>query len=240
MRIAFSFLALLAAAPLAAQSTTTPSDIQGASAATSAAGTISHTPPGTTTPAATPAAPTPLTPPGPGIVRVRMTTSQGAILIDLEQAKAPLTVANFLKYVDGKRFDASTVYRVVKAAPGFGFIQGGIQNDPKKILPAVAHEPTSKTGLSHLDGTISLPRSAPGTGHGEFFIVVGDIPSMDADPKQPGDNLGYAAFGHVVQGMEIVRHVMEEPVSATKGFAGMKGQMLDVPVKILSVRRVTN
>lgn len=179
---------------------------------------------------------TPLAPPGAGIVRIRMVTSEGPILLDLEAAKAPITTANFLKYVDGKRLDGSTIYRVVKAAPGYGFIQGGIQNDPKKILPAIAHEPTSKTGLTHSDGTISLPRGAPGTGHGEFFIVVGDIPSMDADPKQPGDNLGYAAFGHVVQGMDVIRPMIDCPTSAN-GPAVMKGQMLAVPIKILTVRR---
>jgi peptidyl-prolyl cis-trans isomerase A (cyclophilin A) len=184
----------------------------------------------------TTAAIVPPAPPAAGIVRVRMVTSEGPILIDLEAAKAPLTTANFLKYVDGRRLDGSTIYRVVKVASGYGFIQGGIQNDPKKILPAVAHEPTSKTGLTHTDGTISLPRNAPGTGHGEFFIVVGDIPSMDADPKQAGDNLGYAAFGHVVQGMDLIRPMIERPTS-TGGPAVMKGQLLAQPIKILTVRR---
>jgi peptidyl-prolyl cis-trans isomerase A (cyclophilin A) len=182
-------------------------------------------------------APAPLAAPGPGIVRVRMTTTEGPILLDLDVAKAPLTAGNFLKYVDGRRLDNSTIYRVVKSAPGFGFIQGGIQNDPKKILPGVAHEPTSKTGLTHSDGTISLPRGAPGTGHGEFFIVVGDIPSMDADPTQPGDNLGYAAFGHVVSGMDIIRPMIERPTSPTLGGPALHGSMLATPIKILSVRR---
>ena len=183
------------------------------------------------------AAPAPLAPPAAGIVRVRITTADGPILVDLEATKAPLTTANFLKYVDGKRLDNATIYRVIRAAPGFGFIQGGIQNDPKKILPAVAHEPTSKTGLTHKDGTISLPRGDPGTGHGEFFITVGDIPSMDADPKQPGDNLGYAAFGHVVQGMDIIRPMIDRPTSPTLGGPMMRGSMLATPIRILTVRR---
>lgn len=235
MRIALPLAALLFVAPLSAQ--TTPSEIQATQPAPS---TVTSTPPAAKPAATTPAVPVPLAPPGPGIVRVRLTTSRGPILIDLDAAKAPLTVANFLKYVDTRRFDGMSIYRIVKAAPGYGFIQGGINNDPKRMLPPVAHEPTSKTGLSHTDGAISLPRSAPGSGRGEFFIVVGDLSSMDADPKQPGDNLGYAVFGHVVQGMEIVRPMIDDPVSPTKMFAGMKGQVPEAPVRIVSVRRATN
>lgn len=188
-------------------------------------------------PAPVAAAPAPLAPPGPGIVRVRITTAEGPILVDLEAGKAPLTTANFLKYVDGKRLDNSTIYRMIKSAPNYGFVQGGIQNDVKKILPPVAHEPTSRTGLSHKDGTISLPRLEPGSGRGEFFIVVGDIPAMDADPSQPGDNAGYAAFGHVVQGMDIVRPILDRPISPTLGQPGLRGSMLATPIKILTIRR---
>jgi peptidyl-prolyl cis-trans isomerase A (cyclophilin A) len=92
--------------------------------------------------------------------------------------------------------------------------------------------------LSHKDGTISMARNAPGTASGDFFITIGDIPSMDADPSQPGDNLGFAAFGHVVEGMEIVRRILEAPTSPTEGEGAMKGQILAPPVRILTARRV--
>ena len=189
-------------------------------------------------PASTTTAPAPLPPPGPGITRVTLRMAEGPIVLDLEAAKAPLSTANFLKYVDAKRFDGASIYRIVKSAPGFGFIQGGINNDPKKYFPPVAHEPTSKTGLHHTDGTISLPRLAPGSARGEFFITVGDVLSMDADPSLPGDNLGFAAFGHVVQGMDLIRAMLDLPTSPTKGVGVMKGQMLDKPLAITTARRV--
>ncbi len=175
--------------------------------------------------------------PKPATVRVDLETSEGRIVLELEKERAPVTTANFLRYVDQKRLDGSGFYRATKVAPGFGLIQGGVRNDPKRVLPPIAHEPTSKTGLSHLDGTISMARGAPGSASGDFFITIGSIPSMDADPSQPGDNLGFAAFGHVVEGMDIVRHILDEPTSPTAGEGGMKGQMLVAPVKINSAHR---
>jgi peptidyl-prolyl cis-trans isomerase A (cyclophilin A) len=171
-------------------------------------------------------------------VRVALNSSEGAIVIELEAKRAPITTANFLRYVDQKRFDGMSIYRATRVAPGFGLIQGGVRNDPKRALPPIAHEPTSQTGLSHKDGTISMARNAPGTASGDFFITIGDIPSMDADPSQPGDNLGFAAFGHVVEGMEIVRRILEAPTSPTEGEGAMKGQILAPPVRILTARRV--
>lgn len=175
--------------------------------------------------------------PKPATVHVTLTTSEGPIALELESERAPITTANFLRYIDQKRLDGATFYRAVKVQPGYGLVQGGVNNDPKKALKPIAHEPTTQTGLSHKDGTISMARNAPGTAASEFFITVGDIPSMDADPKQPGDNLGFAAFGHVVGGMDIVRHMLDEPTSQTAGTGVMKGQMLAAPVKILSARR---
>lgn len=173
----------------------------------------------------------------PATTRVRIVTTEGPIVLALETARAPLSAANFLRYVDGRRLDGTTIYRAVKSAPGYGFIQGGVNNDPKRMLPPIAHEPTTKTGLTHADGTISLPRLAPGTARGEFFITVGAIPSMDADPKQPGDNAGFAAFGHIVEGMEIVRHMLDAPTSPTAGPPALRGSMLVAPVRILTARR---
>ena len=83
-----------------------------------------------------------------------------------------------------------------------------------------------------------MARNAPGTADASFFITVGAIPSMDADPEQSGDNLGFAVFGHVAQGMDIVRHILQEPTSPTEGEGVMKGQMLVQPVRILSARRI--
>jgi peptidyl-prolyl cis-trans isomerase A (cyclophilin A) len=172
------------------------------------------------------------------LVNVRIETTEGPIVVALEQARAPITTANFLRYVDEKRFDGISFYRAVNVAPGFGLIQGGIRGDARKLLPPIKHEPTTVTGLSHIDGAISMARNAPGTADANFFITVGAIPSMDADPKQPGDNIGFAVFGHVTEGMDIVRHILQEPTSPTEGEGVMKGQMLVQPVRILSARRI--
>ncbi|NIJ32565.1 peptidylprolyl isomerase [Sphingomonas oligoaromativorans] len=188
-------------------------------------------------PAAAPPAPVVQPAPKPVTVRVDLETSEGRIVLELEKERAPITTANFLRYVDQKRLNGITFYRASKVAPGYGFIQGGVRNDPKRVLPPIKHEPTTKTGLTHSDGTITMARNAPGTASGDFVITVGAIPSMDADPKQPGDNLGFAAFGHVVEGMDIVRHILDEPTSPTQGTGVMKGQFLVAPVKIVSAHR---
>ncbi len=186
-----------------------------------------------------PAAPQPLAAPAEGMVRVRLSTPQGAIVLDLNAAKAPLTTANFLRYVDQKRFDGATFYRASRAPgdPTYGVIQGGLQNDPAKILPPVRHESTTKTGLKHLDGTISMGRHAPGSATADFFICVGDSPYLDADPAAKGDNLGFSAFGQVVEGMDVVRKILALPTGAG-GPPGMKGEMLKAPIKITAARRV--
>lgn len=171
-------------------------------------------------------------------VRVVIQTNLGPITVELEKQRAPITAGNFLKYVDQKRFDGVTFYRRVQT-PGVaeqGFVQGGT-TDPKRVLPPIAHEPTTKTGLSHVDGALSAPRWAPGTARGDFTIMVGDAPWMDANPAAPGDNLGYAVFGRVVEGMDIVRKILSAPVSKTKGVGIMRGQMLEPQIKIVSMRR---
>lgn len=175
-----------------------------------------------------------------GIVRVLLTTSKGPVTVEVETAKAPVTAANFLRYVDQKRLDGTTFYRAARA-PGapidYGLVQFGVMNAPKKLLPPIAHEPTSKTGLSHLNGTISMARNAPGTASGDFFVVVGDMPSLDADPKASGDNLGFAAFGRVVDGMDAVRRMLAAPISTAPGGA-FPGQMIAKPVVITTARRL--
>ncbi len=185
---------------------------------------------------AAPAAAQPIAP----VARVALTTGAGVIVLDLAAAQAPLTVANFLRYVDDKRLDGATFYRAMKLAadPPNGLVQGGLRNDPARVLPPIAHESTSQTGLRHRDGTISMARYAPGTAASEFFICVGEQPSLDADPSQSGDNAGFAAFGQVSGGMDVVRKILASPTSATAGEGDMKGQMLDPTIPITTARRV--
>jgi peptidyl-prolyl cis-trans isomerase A (cyclophilin A) len=187
----------------------------------------------TPTPTPTPAsasAPDPAT-----TTRVTVTTAAGPIVLAIETQKAPVTAANFLKYVDGKKLDGTVFYRTVKvqAEPRYGFIQFGTQNDPKRTLPPIAHEPTSKTGLSHVDGAISMAMAEPGSARGDFFIIVGNTPAMDATPTNPG----YAVFGRVVEGMDVVHRIMDMPTSPTKGEGIMKGQMLEPTLPVTSARR---
>jgi peptidyl-prolyl cis-trans isomerase A (cyclophilin A) len=178
----------------------------------------------------------PAAPPNASTVRVLLQTSEGAITLELEKDRAPATTANFLRYVDAKRLDGVNFYRAMKAPPGQGLIQGGVR-DPGRLFPPIAHEPTTQTGLSHGDGAISMARHAPGSATADFFIIVGGMPSLDANPQQPGDNLGFAVFGRVVEGMEVVRRILELPTSPTEGEGVMRGQMLADPVRIVTARR---
>ena len=177
----------------------------------------------------------PATPPAD--VRVALDTSAGRILIAVHVARAPVTAANFLHYVDQKRLDGTSFYRSVGSAD-YGFVQGGAQNDPRRLLPPIKHEPTSQTGLTHDDGALSMARYAPGSATGDFFIVLGKMPGMDAHPEAPGDNQGFAVFAHVVEGMDVVKAILAAPKSPTAGEGVMKGQMLEQPVKILTARRI--
>jgi peptidyl-prolyl cis-trans isomerase A (cyclophilin A) len=173
-----------------------------------------------------------------GLVRVVMKTGKGLITLDLNLAKAPITTRNFLRYVDARRLDGCAFYRSAHApgAPEVGVIEGGLRNNPAKIFKPIAHESTLVTGLSHTDGTISMASARPGTATADFFIVVGDQTSFDADPANPKTNAGFAAFGKVADGMDVVRAIHDAPVSPTAG--PMKGEMLTPPVPILTVRRV--
>jgi peptidyl-prolyl cis-trans isomerase A (cyclophilin A) len=170
---------------------------------------------------------------------VRLETAQGPILIALEVERAPVTSANFLKYVDQKKFDGATFYRALTFAgrPDLGLVQGGAKSDPKRLLPPIAHEPTTKTGLSHTEGAVSMARGAVGSAQGDFFIILGNLNSLDADPSKPGDNAGFAVFGRVVEGMDVVKTILAAPVSATEGVGAMKGQMIAKPIPIKSARR---
>jgi peptidyl-prolyl cis-trans isomerase A (cyclophilin A) len=171
--------------------------------------------------------------------RVAIVTSAGRFVVEADTARAPISAGNFLRYVDQRKLDGTRFYRVVKVADHFGFVQFGSNGDPKKSLPPVKHEPTGTTGLKHLDGTLSTARLAPGTARGEFTVAVGDQPSFDADPSRPGDNQGYAAFGRVVEGMDVVMRVFDAPVSPDTALRGaFKGEVPVAPVTILTARRI--
>ena len=173
------------------------------------------------------------------IVRVDLNTGAGKIVLELYPDRAPITVANFLHYVDTKRFDGIHFFRAARAAgaPTYGLIQGGGFTDGSKLYKAIAHEPTTVTGLHHGDGFISMAREKPGSAQADFFVAVGDAPYLDADPSKPGDNLGYAAFGKVVEGMEVVRAILAMPTEGKPRNPTMQGQILTEPVPITSARR---
>lgn len=171
----------------------------------------------------------------PAVVRVRVVTSAGSIVLALDAKRAPLTAANFLRYVDDGRLEGTHFYRAArrKGDPTKGFVQGGIGTDARRILPSVPLEPTSKTGIKHLSGTISMARSInPNSAHGNFSIMVGDNPTLDARPGK----LGYAAFGRVVAGMDVVRKMLAMPTGG--GREEMRGQMILDRVRIIRAERL--
>jgi len=191
--------------------------------------------------AALAAAPARAQAPAPELTSVALATPLGRIVIALETRRAPITAANFLRYVDRKLYDGAAFYRACKPAgsmmDNFGFVQGGLQNDPKKVLPPIAHESTAVTGLSHTDGTVSMARYAPGTAQAEWIVCLGDQTYLDADPSDPA-RPGFAAFGHVVEGLDLVKRILVMPTDPEKGEGVMKGQFLLAPVPISSIRRL--
>lgn len=181
------------------------------------------------------AAPVPQGRASPGKVRVRLVTSMGAITVALDAGRAPKTVANFLAYVDDGRFEGTTFYRTArrKTEPTKGFIQGGVGTDARRMLDPLPLEPTSKTGLRHLHGTISMAHGPnPNSANGNFSIMVGDNPGLDAR----GANPGFAAFGQVVGGMDVVQRILALPSGGGRDV--MKGQMILKPVTIVRAERL--
>ncbi|ODP36165.1 peptidylprolyl isomerase [Sphingomonas turrisvirgatae] len=171
----------------------------------------------------------------PGTVRVRLVTSAGAITLALDARRAPLTVANFMRYVDDGRFDGTDFYRAArrKGEPKTGLVQGGIGTDARRILPSVMLERTDRTGIRHLDGTISMAHGAdPNSAAGNFSIMVGSNPGLDASPTSPG----FAAFGRVIGGMDVVRRMLAMPTGGGRGV--MRGQMFLRPVRIVRAERL--
>ena len=169
-------------------------------------------------------------------VRVALETGMGRIVIETDP-RAPITASNFVRYADERRFDGTTFYRGMTVAPGHGLVQGGASGAPDHILPPIAHGPTSQTGLTHTTGAVSMAAAAPGQATGDFFIIIGDLSSLDAGKATPEDQ-GFAVFGRVVEGMDVVHAILEAPKSPTEGEGVMRGQMLDPRVPILAARRV--
>lgn len=170
--------------------------------------------------------------------RVALVTSMGRIVVELDTVHAPITARNFLHYVDTRHYDGQQFYRAMKAGENAGLIQGGVR-DGRLLFPPIAHEPTSRTGLTHVAGALSAPRSAVGTARADFTIMASDLHYLDAGPESgSGDGLGYAVFGRVVEGMDVVRAILNAPTSPTEGEGAMRGQMLQPRVRIISARRV--
>jgi peptidyl-prolyl cis-trans isomerase A (cyclophilin A) len=161
------------------------------------------------------------------VVKVALDTEKGRIVLALDRGRAPVTTANFLKYVESGKLNGESFYRAMPYGAG-GLIQGGVTSDARKLLPPIAHESPATTGIKHVAGTISMASLAPGTARSDFFILTIDVPAFD-------DN--FAAFGRVVEGMDVVKAILASPVSPTKGEGSMKGQMLEPAVKIRTAKR---
>lgn len=144
--------------------------------------------------------------------RVRVSTPCGSFTVELESAAAPLTAAHFLRFAAEGRLNGSSIYRIVTPAncdraPAIAVIQFGWfpkSADERPPLPPVPHEPSGKTGLRHLDGTISLARLEPGTGTSAFFVCLGDQPQLDQGGERAADGQGFAAFGRVIEGRKVL------------------------------------
>lgn len=172
----------------------------------------------------------------PPLVRVRLETSAGPIVVAIDTRHAPKTAANFLAYVDDQRLDGTAFFRAARrpGKPGLGFIEGGIGTDARRRLDTLPFEPTSTTGLRHVDGVISMARyDALESGTANFSLLAGDSPNMDARPGSPG----YAVFGRVVTGMDTVRRILAMRTS-TGGEGAMKGETLLRPVSIVRAVRL--
>jgi peptidyl-prolyl cis-trans isomerase A (cyclophilin A) len=169
------------------------------------------------------------------VVRVVIETEKGDIGVELDAAKAPVTVANFLRYVDGQFYDGGRFHRTVKPdnqpdnKVKIEVIQAGINPaKAKEEFPAIKLERTRDTKLAHKDGSISMARDGPDTATSDFFLCVGDQPELDFGGKRNPDGQGFAAFGKVVKGMDVVKKIQAAPAD---------GQNLDPPIKIIRIRR---
>ena len=187
--------------------------------------------------------------PAPGFaqakpVRVLVQTELGDIVVEVDQAKAPNTAANFLKYVDAGHYNGGTWHRTVKmdnqpeSTVKIEVIQAGVNPDMAKSgFPPIALERTSVTGLLHKDGAISMARGMPDSATSGWFICINDQPSLDFGGARNPDGQGFAAFGRVVKGMDVVRKIQGAPSSSDRK-TNTEAQRLTPPIKILKAARV--
>jgi len=173
---------------------------------------------------------------GPAPVRVILTTELGNIVLELDAEHAPVSTANFLRYVNGGFYTNGVFHRTVKPdnqpqnKVKIEVVQAGINPErEKESFPPIALERTNKTGLKHLDGTLSMARDKPDSATSDFFICIGDQPELDFAGKRNPDGQGFAAFGKVIRGMDVVRKIQASPA---------EGQKLTPPIKILSAKVV--
>ena len=167
---------------------------------------------------------------------VVISSTKGDIVVELYPEKAPVTVENFLKYVDMDLFSPATFYRVVtmKNQPQnkvkIEVVQGGLwYTDTLLMLESITHETTEVTGIKHEHGTFSMARNEPGSATSEFFICVNDQPSLDHEGLRNPDEQGFSAFGKVIRGMDIVEMIHQSP---------NMNQMLTPPIEIKSIKRL--
>ena len=177
-------------------------------------------------------------------VRVRMTTDLGVVDIEINIDAAPISANNFLRLVDGEHMDGTSFYRVVSpendnGSPPISVIQGGNGSGDSPFEP-IAHESTEDTGLLHLNGAISMARGDVGTASTEFFICIDAQPALDFAAQRNPDGQGFAVFGYVVDGMDVVQAIHQQPSDAPTESVYLKGQMLEEPVTIISIRRAVS
>ena len=175
------------------------------------------------------------------IINVTLQTTVGTIHIELYSEKAPISVANFLRYADDGYFNNTSFYRAVRyendnGSPKIEVIQGGI-GDGERAYPMIRHESTNITGLKHLDGTLSMSRGAVDTATSDFFICIGDQSGLDYGASRNSDGLGFAAFGRVTSGMDIVRKIHQMPSDKPTDNSYVKGQLINNPIIIKTIQR---
>ncbi len=185
--------------------------------------------------------------------RVLLETEHGAIMVELDEKAVPISTSNFLNYVDQRLFDGAEFYRTAYAGENseISIVQGGIKGDGMRAKPIYAnddnrpssldpivHEPTNETGLKNTRGSIAYGRFEPGTASSEFFFNMADNVVLDAASKESLDGLGYAVFGKVVEGMNVLEIIQALPSDASASSSSLQGQILDHPVIIKSATRV--
>ena len=163
-------------------------------------------------------------------------TSKGDIIVELYNQIAPITVDNFLRHLDGGHYDGSSFYRTVthqndNGSPKIEVIQGGL-GDIDKPFPAISHESTNITKLKHEDGTISMSRGEVNSATSDFFICIGSQQGLDFGGERNNDGQGFAAFGKVIEGMDIVRDINGMPSNKKTDNEYVKGQMINNPIII--------